>query len=232
MARLSRLAAPGLPHFVLQRGRGHVPVFGDIEDRRLYLAWLRESAQGLCVAVHAYVLLPGEVMLVATPADASALGRLIQVVGGRYARHHNRRHGLRGGLWDGRFRACVFDPEAHLLAAMRFVEAAPQRAGLVGDAADYPWSSLPHHLGRTIDPLVSDPAVYWAQGNTPFERQARYRLGFDSRALPGFGERLLAAANRGWPLGEADFLLALRSAGARPVAPKPRGRPRKMSPNQ
>ena len=232
MARLSRLAAPGLPHFVLQRGRGNEPVFADIEDRRLYLAWLREATQTLGVAVHAYVLLPGEVMLVARPSDASALGRLVQVVGGRYARHHNRRHGLRGGLWDGRFRACVFDPEAHLLAAMQFVEAAPQRAGLVSDAADYPWSSLPHHLGRTIDPLVSDPAAYWAQGNTPFERQARYRLGFDSGALAGFGERLLAAANRGWPLGGADFLLALRSAGARPVMPRPRGRPRKIQMKQ
>jgi len=227
VARLSRWAAPGLPHFVLQRGRGHEPVFAEIEDRRLYLGWLREAALGLRVAVHAYVLLPGEVMLVATPPGADDLGRLMQTVGGRYARHHNRRHGLRGGLWDGRFRACVFDPEAHLLAAMRFVEAAPQRAGLVSDAADYPWSSLPHHLGRAIDPVVSDPAVYWAQGNTPFERQARYRAGLDAGSPTGFGERLLAAATRGWPLGDAAFLLGLGSADPRPVAPRPRGRPRK-----
>jgi putative transposase len=229
LARLSRVAAPGLPHFVRQRGRGPEAVFADPEDRRLILRWLREAAEVQAVAVHAYVLLPGEVMLVATPSEAGALGRALQSAGGRYARHYNRRHGLRGALWDGRFRACVLDPDAHLLAVMRHVEAAPLRAGLVAEADAYPWSSLAHHLGLVTDPLVSEPAAYWALGNTPFERQARYRAGFDPGPPAEFGERLMAAANRGWPLGDAAFLRALKAPGQRPLRPGVRGRPRKTT---
>ena len=57
MARHPRLALPGYPHHVIQRGNNRQPIVLDEADRKmLYSLWLEES-QRHKVAVNAYVLL-------------------------------------------------------------------------------------------------------------------------------------------------------------------------------
>ncbi len=58
MARLPRLAFADLAHHLVLRGHNHEDVFVDDNDRRAWLAALRESAATLSVAIHGYVLLP------------------------------------------------------------------------------------------------------------------------------------------------------------------------------
>ena len=58
----------------------------------------------------------------------------------------NKRHGFSGHVWQGRFFSCPLD-EAHLWAAIRYVELNPVRAGMVARAEDYKWSSAPAHCG-------------------------------------------------------------------------------------
>lgn len=226
MARLARLCIPGWPHLLVQRGRDHQAVFVDDVDRTSFRELLRETAAQQGTQVHAYGLLDDEVRLLATPAEADGLSRLVQAIGRRYVARFNRRHGRSGGLWEGRFRATVIEPEQHLLACMLFVE------GGAGDTSlgqhDNPWSSLLHHLGAQVDLVVTEPAQYWALGNTPFEREARYRQ-LHQQALT---ERQLAeivkALNAGWPLGSASFRQSLETATTRRLMPLPRGRPRKV----
>jgi putative transposase len=55
----------------------------------------------------------------------------------RYAQAVNRRHGWSGHLWQGRFFSSPLD-DAHLWAAVRYVERNPVRAGIVSRAEDYP----------------------------------------------------------------------------------------------
>ncbi len=70
-----------------------------------------------------------------------------------YTRRINFREKWRGYLWQGRFASFVMD-EPYLLAAARYVELNPVRANLVGDAADWPWSSAKAHLLACNDHLV------------------------------------------------------------------------------
>jgi len=230
MARLARLAVAGCVHHVLQRGIEHRPVFRDAADFQRMRADLGELCRAAGLALHAYVLMPDHFHLLLTPPDAAALSTMMQALGRRYVRAFNQRHGRAGTLWEGRFRSTVIDPEAHLLDALRYVELNPLRAGLVSDAATYPWSSLAHHLGLALDPLVSDHPQYWALGNTPFERQERYARAcaapLDAAALRGLRD----ATQRGWPLGGAAFLDALGRRTERRVVPRPVGRPRRVAP--
>lgn len=227
MARLPRLAVAGAAHLVALYGHSASPVFVDDEDRRLFLAALREAALQRGVAVHAYVLLDDHVHLLLTPATAGGLGALMQGLGRRYGAAFNRRHGRRGSLWAGRFRTAVVQAGADLLDAMLFVDSHAVRSGATADAADYRWSSARHHLGLWRDPLLSDCSAWWALGNTPFDREAAYRQRLDD-GLPAARLAMLAdAARKGWALGDPDFLAALAQQSARPVQPRPRGRPRK-----
>ena len=69
-----------------------------------------------------------------------ALSRTLRDTHTAYASYINRREGVSGHLWQGRFFYSVLE-DAHLWAAVRYVERNPVRAGLVTQAIDYPWSS-------------------------------------------------------------------------------------------
>lgn len=226
MARPARLTLPGYPHHVVQRGHNRAPVFEDDEDRRHYLAVLRDVARDARVPVHAYVLMPNHVHLLLTPPDETALSRMMQNLGRRHVVWFNQRHGRSGTLWEGRFRAHVLDPDHYLLSCMRFIELNPQRQALASSLLEYPWSSAAHHLGQLQDPLVSDPPQFWQLGNTPFEREAAWRQWLEQGVSPVEAAQFTTMVQRGGVLGDAAFVARLQSRSASRLTPRPRGRPR------
>lgn len=218
MARLARLCIPGQPHLVQQRGHNGQPVFIDEADTQGFLRMLADASKASGVAVHAYGLAAGEVHLLATPATADSLSRLMQTLGRQHGLAFNRRHGRSGSLWDGRFRAVPIDGERHLLAAMRYIESA---------VPDLRSSSAAHHLGQATDLAVSDHPLYWALGNTPFDREMKYRAWFEQGSSSAEADRFRRAVAQGWPLGEASFIDNLSQVTSRRLAARPRGRPPK-----
>lgn len=174
MARLPRLGVAGWPHLVVQRVHDGQLLARDDADRRALLVALREAARLHGLAIHAYVLCPDHLHLLATPAQDDSLSLTMQALGRRYVAAYNRRHGRQGGLWSGRFRATVLDPARFLLPAMRFVEQHAVRAGLVQREQDDVWSSAAHHLGLRTDPRVRSRFVLGTWQH-PFEREAAWR---------------------------------------------------------
>jgi putative transposase len=237
MARLPRLLVPGQLHLVMQRSAGGAPVFRTDTDVQLYLAALRDLAREHGVLLHAYALLPTQVLLLLTPGRADSLSRLMQAQGRRFGAAYNRLHGRVGVLWEGRFRATVVDPDAYGLAALQFVETAAVRAGECVVAGDFPWSSAAHHAGRQPEPLITEHAVHWTLGNTPFERERAYRDSVHQLQPQALHEQIEAAAWRGWVLGAPSFIANLKDLTARRLTALPQGRPRagrskKIDPNK
>jgi len=224
VARLPRLTIPGFPHHVIQRGNDRRAIFVDDADRERYLATLREIAARCGLAVHAHVLMPDHVHLLVTPQAAGDVGRVIQSLGRRYVRWFNDRHGRGGALFEGRYRSAVVDAEIYLLACMRYIELNPVRAGLVNGPAEFRWSSYAHHVGRAVDPMINDHPVYWALGNTPFERQAAYRRLFEHVPPKDELAMIRRATHGGWLLGTADT--AARLTASRRLVARKAGRPR------
>ena len=221
MARLPRLVVPGQAHHLVQRGHNAQSVFIDDEDRRQYLAALRDALRAHAVVLHAYALLDDAVQLLLRPPSEAALSRMVQAVGRRYVAGFNRRHGRSGTIWEGRFRAGVVQQGEPTLQSLRMIDALSSHGR---------WSSAPHRLGLTRDALVSDPPEYWQLGNTPFEREAAYAAllaqGLDEAVV----RRIEHAAANGWALGSPQFLVEMARQSGRPVRPRPRGRPRSPKP--
>jgi len=231
MARLPRLAVGEHLHLLIQRGHNGLPVFADAQDRVVYLQCLAEAAREHAVAVHAYALPPTEVLLLATPARGESLGRMMQAVSRRFVRAYNLRHRRDGTLWAGRFASTVVDPVAHGLASLLWVNAGGpgQDVAAAPHPADASASSALHHAGAQRVAWLVDPAFYWQLGNTPFEREARYR----AAAADGLTTRerilLRQSASTGWVLGAPGFAGELAARAQRRTAPLPRGRPRKSA---
>lgn len=154
MARLARLVVPGMPHHVIQRGNRRLDVFFSNEDRLTYLALLRRACRRYGVQIWAYCLMRNHVHLVAVPREERSLAQCFADAHVRYTRRINMRNGWQGHLWQARFRSSVLD-ERYLIAAVRYVEQNPVRAGLVRVPWEYRWSSAAWHVGTVgTDPLV------------------------------------------------------------------------------
>ncbi len=230
MARLPRLSFAGLPHHVIQRGHNGQPVFLQPSDYQLMLDLLLEYARKFEVAVHAYVLLPNHFHLLLTPHAASGLPQMLQAVGRRYVRHFNDAQGRSGTLWDGRYRSTVLQAELYLLPCMCAMDLNPVRNGLAATAADWPWSSHGHYIGRHMDRLVTPHAQFWGMGNTPFAREASYAELIQAGIGAVQQQELLDATLKGWALGDAAFLQELQKATPRRLSKGHAGRPPRALP--
>jgi putative transposase len=98
---------------------------------------------------------------------------------------------------------------------------------LATDALSASWTSAPQHAGLQAECPLTDAPAYWALGNTPFDRCIAYRALLDDSQPADRVIELERATQRGWAVGSLAFLERLRQHAARPVAPRPRGRPRK-----
>lgn len=147
------MIAPGHPHHITQRGNRRQQTFFGDEDYRAYLDLMSESCRKNNVEVWAYCLMPNHVHIVAVPGTEEGLRDAIGEAHRRYTRQVNGREGWVGHLWQGRFGSYPMD-EGHLLAAVRYIEMNPVRAGLVRDAAAYPWSSAGAHMRGEDDKLA------------------------------------------------------------------------------
>jgi putative transposase len=84
------------------------------------------------------------VHLIGIPRQATSLALALGQAHWRYAMRFHPRYGRSGHLWQNRFDSCPLGPRR--LAALAYVDLNPVRAGLVGEPAQYPWSSAAAHV--------------------------------------------------------------------------------------
>lgn len=200
MARIARVIAPGLPHHVTQRGNRRQQTFFCKDDYEEYLRLMSAWCARWNVAVWAYCLMPNHVHLIVVPKSEAGFRRAIGEAHRRYTRRINFREGWRGHLWQGRFASVPLD-NRYLLAAARYVELNPVRAGLAKDAAAYPWSSAAAHMSGRDDQLVEVKPLLEMIGN------------WKDFLLSGVSEEEIESIRRhektGRPLGDQAFIQRL-----------------------
>jgi putative transposase len=222
MARQPRLILPSHPHHIIQRGAGRQLVFLDANDYSTFLGYLKPASKQFNVAIHAYVLMPNHLHLLASPSDEVGMARMMQWVGRYYVPYFNRKYNRVGTLWQGRYKAAVIDSERYFLTCSRYIELNPVRAQLVATPAQYQWSSYLHHVGLTQDPLITEHFLYWSLANTPFARQAVYKDLIEETLPPVDVNVLTDATLKGWAIGSDAFKDALEKQSGYKVR---RGRP-------
>jgi len=219
MARTARIVVPGFPYHVTQRGNNRQDVFFTGDDRRVYLALLRKQARAAEVSVLGYCLMTNHVHLVLTPPRKDALAEVVGRVSFSYTQYLNDLRDRTGHLWHGRYRSYVMD-EDYLLAAMRYVECNPVRAGLAGQPWDYPWSSARAHCGLGDDADVLDLRT-WGQYVSPADWKAVLRRAQPKKEL----EAVRTSHHTGRPLGGEGFVSKVETMLGRRILPRPVGRP-------
>jgi len=65
----------------------------------------------------------------------------------RYTRWFNKRHGMRGTLWEDRFHSVIVQSGVTSRTMAAYIDLNPVRAGICKDPADYRWSSYGEAVG-------------------------------------------------------------------------------------
>jgi len=85
-------------------------------------------------------------------------------LGQRYVQYVNRTYRRSGTLWEGRFRSCLMQEEAYVLACYRYIEMNPIRAGMVEHPAEYRRSSYRANAQGEFSALRCPHPLYEALG--------------------------------------------------------------------
>ncbi len=226
MARLPRFFAKGHPLHIIQRGNSRQNVFESEPDYLFYLDCLENAAGVNGLAIHAYVLMPNHLHLLATPSRETSIPKTLQSVGRRYVQYFNSARGRSGTLWEGRYRSTVIDAEAYLITCMRYIELNPVRSkGKVDRPADYPFSSYRGNALGELDTLLTAHDVYRRLGRSAAERHTAYRQLFRAPPANADIEAIRHATNKAWALGDEPFRSKIEALSGRRATPLPRGRP-------
>jgi putative transposase len=114
MPRSARIVIPDVPHHVTQRGNNGQDVFFTDDDRRTYLATLRDRCEAADVRVLGYCLMTNHVHLIVVPSHEDGLAEAIGRTHFVHTQYVNRLHGRSGHLWQGRFYSCPLDGRQEL----------------------------------------------------------------------------------------------------------------------
>lgn len=221
MARLARIVIPDVPHHVTQRGNRRLPVFFGDDDRHEYLALVSAACAKAGVDCLAWCLMDNHIHLILVPHDKDGLRAALGEAHRRYTRRINFREGWRGYLFQGRFGSYPMD-NAHLMAAVRYVENNPVAAGMVKEAGDWRWSSARAHLaGKRVE---DDPLTDIAALGKHVRRWRNYlKLGVNAAADPASAEEIEARLRTGRPLAEPEWIAEMEERIDRKLAPARRG---------
>ncbi len=216
------MVVPGMPHHVTQRGNRRQQTFFNDADYAAYLDLMAQGCSERGVEIWSYCLVPNHVHMIAVPSSEDGLRWAIGSAHERYTRRINFRQKWRGYLWQGRFASFVMD-EPYLLAAARYVELNPLRAGMVASPEEWRWSSARAHLSAGDDCLVKVAPLLAMIGDWN---------AFLKSAIPEEELQHLRRHSRtGRPLGDESFLARLEEMVGRVLKPQKRGPKPKQSAN-
>ena len=145
----------------------------------------------------------------------AAFSRFWQIVNYRFARWYNKVHGTRGQVIMERMQSGQVQDSTHQLTVMRYGDLNPVRAGLVGSANHWRWSSHRHYALGQPDPLVTDAPAYAELGNNAVQRRRAYIHLFARRLSETLRVRREDLVTHAF-IGNDDWVLSKRQQTAAP----------------
>lgn len=202
-----RLHVPGGFYHVTLRGNHRRPIFFSDADRDILDCIVAEALDKAGARLHAYCWMTNHLHFLVQVAEV-ALGRLLLRIAARYARKIQSGMQTTGHFFERRYYGVLVDADSYLLTLLRYIHANPVVAGIVSDAADYPWSSHRNYLGLRYQAWVTTEFALGVLSRNRVTARRLYGELMENREalLWGQGE-LQTHPDNNQVLGSDDFLM-------------------------
>jgi REP element-mobilizing transposase RayT len=175
MSRPLRIEYPGACYHVTARGNAGQALFTDIDDATMFLDLFGREVLQQGWQCHGYCLVENHYhLLIETPEPN--LGRGMGRLNMRYSQWFGRRHRRQGHLFQGRYKAILFEKDRHLLELARHVVSNPVRLQAVNRADLWRWSSYGAlATGNDVPDWLTTESVLGSFSGSGAERQMAWR---------------------------------------------------------
>ena len=220
MARQRRVEYKGAIYHVMARGNRREDIVWDDKDRGRFEKTLEEVVERSGWVLYAWVLMDNHYhFLFKTPEPNLVKG--MKWFQSTWTQRFNKRHGLRGNLFGGRYKAILVEEGDYLTRLIHYIHLNPVRAGLVTKKEgmeSYRWGSLSDYgkpptkrrqwvagdRGLENMELADTPAgrrefLEWTEACADWQERE------NSGAWIEDGESLQSTVRRGWYFGTEKF---------------------------
>ena len=150
MPHTARKRSESTFYHVVTKGDGGQIIFESDADRRRYLEILEKAVGDHDVELHAFCLMDNHVHLLVRD-NGKALSAFMKQLDETYAMYFRKLTGRVGHVFQRRYWSEPVETEEHYLAALRYIHANPEPAGICA-AKDYKWSSYAAFAGKAKAP--------------------------------------------------------------------------------
>ncbi|OEZ64100.1 transposase [Duganella sp. HH105] len=183
--------------------RPSISAYRDDTDRLVWLQTLGEVCAQCNFVAYAFCQMGNHYHLLLEAVDGN-LSQGMRQLNGVYSQYFNRRHGLVGHVFQGRYNAILVQRGTYLLEVARYIVLNPVRAQLVAAPENWPWSSYQSTIQAMPAPAwldVNHLLAHWAESlpnAVPMYRQF---------VLAGIGiPGPMSQTHRQLLLGDDDFI--------------------------
>lgn len=219
MARPLRVEFAGGCYHVINRGNYRRALFEDAGAAEAFERTLGEAAERFGWRIHAYVVMSNHFHLAVELTEPN-LSEGMRWLQGTWIRRYNAFRRLVGRPFQGRYKGLLVAPGHAFAQVCHYIHLNPVRAKLrePGDAAGYPWGSLPKWTAKQRPGWLDPSTVLLASGDLPdtaagWRRYAQY---LEFLATDNLARKELVAErmSRGWCLGDRAFKADMKKAAA------------------
>lgn len=218
MARKPRVEYEGAIYHVMSRGDRGEKVYSGDDDMKMFLDTLEQACERTGWLIHAFVLMKNHYHLLLETPEPNLLAGM-HWLQGTYTCRFNVRHGMKGHLFQGRYKALLVEADRKYFTRVSdYIHLNPVRAHVIDlnslDVQAYQWSSYPLYLvpsrrpewlvvERTLDGLgISDTR----EGRLAFRKYIQRR---SEEAIcaekEGRAELEWEEIRSGWAFGSEEF---------------------------
>jgi len=140
MPRPHRIEFPGAFYHVFARGNNKQTIFQDWQDYTVYLDRIERYFNRYPFILYAYALMSNHIHFAIETCEIP-LSKIMQGIQQSYALYVQKKYKTVGRLFQGPYRAVLYDKEEFALTLVRYIHRNPVDAHMVEKAELYPWSS-------------------------------------------------------------------------------------------
>ena len=218
MGRPKRIQYAGACYLVILQGNNRQDLFLSNQDRRQFLALLKQYKERHGLEVFAYSLLGNSVNILIETSQAN-LSAVMQGFNTQYTKYFNAAHNAVGHVFQGRYKAYIVDKDTHLAEMTRYVHLACVRDELKDKPWRYQWSSCAAYVeAEHKEPLVDSDLVLRKFGNGRLKQSVRY-LQYIKDRMKTAGDQVLPVMG-GVAIGGEAFLGKISAHREAPSLPR------------
>ena len=165
---------PGMYHHIMNRGNKGEEIFQEKDDYKYYLEVLKRSQEEFDFNLICYCLMTNHLHLLVQTGRVH-LSRIMQGINTIYTKYFNKKYGVKGHVFQGRYKSIIIQKDPYLVEVSRYIHLNPVYARVVKRPEDYRWSSYREYIGRGGEGIITNRIILGMISGDKGWSQSRYK---------------------------------------------------------